>query len=251
MVLAGFSNFNSIGATIKAEYIVINGIRVDKDYENFVPETFGRLTTIGPVFWLPVGVQGKRRQFQVCQCSCGSLGVHRKDQLQGSHTISCGCFNRESVSKAAVKHGDSILRTPEYVCWENIKRRCRQDTGKYSPKGIRVCDRWLDPENGYANFLADMGRKPSPELTIERKHNTGDYCPDNCEWADMQTQARNKSSNIVVEAFGISMILADWSKFTGLPYNTLKSRLKQLGWTAEKALSTPTKNTPNPRLPKT
>ena len=242
----GSSNFNSIGATIKAKYIVHNGIRIASD---FVPETFGRLTTIGPVFWMPIGIKHKRRKFQVCQCSCGALGVYRKDQIESGGTCSCGCYNREIVKKVNTKHGASQGRCSEYTCWENMRVRCRQGTGKYHKRGIRVCDRWRDPVHGYTNFLADMGNKPSAEYTIEREDNDGDYCPENCVWATMEVQARNKTSNVVIHAFGISMIIADWSKYTGLPVNTIKARIRQSGWPPEIALSTPTKNVPNPRRP--
>ena len=34
-----------------AKYILVHGIRVAKD---FTPETFGRLTTLGPKFLLPI-----------------------------------------------------------------------------------------------------------------------------------------------------------------------------------------------------
>jgi hypothetical protein len=102
---------------------------------------------------------------------------------------------------------------------------------------------------GYINFLADMGKKPSSEYTIERKNNDGDYCPENCIWATMEVQSRNKTSNVVIHAFGTSMIVADWSKYTGLPVNTIKARIRQSGLSPEEALSTPTKNVPNPRRP--
>lgn len=82
--------------------------------------------------------------------------------------------------------------------WRGMKERCSNpnSTGYkyYGAKGVKVCDRWLG-KDGFNNFLADMGERPSKELTLDRINPFGDYEPSNCRWADRRTQANNKRAN--------------------------------------------------------
>jgi hypothetical protein len=58
-------------------------------------------------------------------------------------------------------------------------------------RGITVCAQWLG-EDGFVNFFQDVGRKPSPELTLDRINVNGNYEPGNVRWADAVTQANNR-----------------------------------------------------------
>jgi hypothetical protein len=95
------------------------------------------------------------------------------------------------------KHGAArgYARTSEYGVWQAMRGRCRiignGGFKRYGGRGILVCERW----DNFENFLADMGKRPSPKHSIERIDNDGDYEPGNCRWATNSEQQANKSTS--------------------------------------------------------
>ncbi len=237
----GFSKHNDFRGIIMSEYIVVHGIRIAKD---FTPETFGRLTTVGPRFMLPVGTGRKRRPKQVCQCACGNMSVACHNGLVSGKSRSCGCLQKEFTANINKNHG--MCKAPEYRVWQAMKDRCYRknslDYPDYGGRGITVCDRWLEPDGqGFINFLADMGPRPSRKHSIERDDVNGNYCPENCRWATIEEQARNRRTNVNLTYNGKTQCLTDWSKETGLSHSTLRNRMKA-GWSVEKILTHPAKS---------
>jgi hypothetical protein len=109
----------------------------------------------------------------------------------------------------------------------------------YGGRGIKVCDRWLEPDGrGFINFLEDMGQKPSPKHSIDRIDNDGNYEPDNCRWATLSEQARNKTTNRYVTAFGQTRPLVELVEQYSLPYSIVFYRIQD-GWSPEDALTKP------------
>ena len=118
---------------------------------------------------------------------------------------------------------------------ENPKVRCWR---YYGGRGITICPRWQD----FATFLADMGPRPSDAHSIERKDNDGPYSPDNCCWATRSQQALNKGGKrpaFFITHAGETLHIYAWATRTGIPWRTIYGRLRQKGWTVERALTTP------------
>jgi hypothetical protein len=119
-----------------------------------------------------------------------------------------------------------------------MKRRCLDPKNNrfklYGGRGIKVCERWKK----FKNFLLDMGDRPSPKHSIERKDNEGNYEPGNCEWATAKAQASNTRNNVLITLDGRTMTMSQWAEEKGMLLGTLWHRL-HAGWGYESSINTP------------
>jgi hypothetical protein len=199
---------------------------------------FGRLTVIQS--------DSGCRATSLCRCDCGIQKSIRNDGLQTGHAQSCGCLRKEraaaGTAKAHLTHGDTAGRksTTEYASWMGIKSRCLDSEspayGRYGGRGITMCMEWY---MSYSQFLKDMGRKPSPQHSIDRIDNNGNYEPKNCRWATRQQQMRNKRTTIILTFRGETLTLPEWAERTGLGRSTILARIKRYGWSVDSALTIP------------
>lgn len=169
-----------------------------------------------------------------CVCECGTIGTWKTNSLRMNATTSCGCYHREMASSANITHGMS--KTPEYETWTKIMQRCYNPNVEryrnYGGRGVEVCERWIE---SFEAFYEDMGSRPGPEYSIERKEVNGDYSPNNCYWATEFEQSRNRTTNRVVLYQGKEMIAKDVAISAGVSYVQLRYHLDH-GKTADQAV---------------
>lgn len=201
-------------------------------------QRFGKLLVLGE---LPRRTRpsGQRARYFLCRCDCGNSGAYCLGQLRSGHTSSCGCSRTERTVKRNTTHGLSKQFRAEYLTWKGMRQRCSAQAGpdyeRYARRGIEVCSRWHD----FANFLADMGKKPSPQHSLDRwPDRDGNYGPDNCRWATPTEQSRNRDIVRTIQVDGEEMPLTEASLRTGIKVATLRARLRA-GWDCDRAISTP------------
>lgn len=172
------------------------------------------------------------------RCDCGREFERASGSISSKHRKepqSCGCAVPKQVARRATSHG--LKKHKSYDAWCSMMKRCSSRSDKfyrrYGARGIVVCDRWHDINN----FIADMGERP-PNTTLDRIDNDGNYDPDNCRWATVKQQARNKSSNRVLTANGEQKLLCDWAAQLGCRPSSILSRIAH-GWSVEAAVTTP------------
>lgn len=175
--------------------------------------------------------KGKARW--LCQCDCGKYSITKTYYLTSGETKSCGCVKKSSLGQRSKTHGMSKTRI--YNIWQMMKRRCyKKDTTyyeNYGGRGILVCDEW----QSFENFYEDMKDEYKENLTIERIDNNGNYCKENCRWANRNEQMNNMRRNKLLTIDGVSKTMIEWSKETKIPYSTIRSRLRY-GWSDRRAL---------------
>lgn len=177
-----------------------------------------------------------------CLCDCGATKTVAVGQLRAKRITSCGCMTlkiRSENGKKRVKHG--CAGTSIHNTWMAMIERCHNPYSEcytnYGHRGISVCTRW---RNHFIYFLEDMGHKPTPAHTIERRDNNGNYCPENCYWATRKEQSRNNRRTKWLTLGSKTMCMQDWSNLLGISRPMLTQRKKR-GWPDEAALLVPTK----------
>lgn len=89
-------------------------------------------------------------------------------------------------------HDHSVRKHSAYSAWAGLKDRCDNINSSsypnYGGRGISYYKAWVH----FENFADDMGPKPTPDHSIERVDNDGNYDKDNCIWATRHEQSLNR-----------------------------------------------------------
>lgn len=197
------------------------------EHSIFPGAKFGKLTA--------VAFAGRNKRWQAkweCRCECGNTSFPLATNLFAGTSKSCGkCTPR--------KHGESRRgkNSPEYVAWLAMKARCtsKQKYARrcYLDRGITVCERWA---NSFEDFLFDVGRMPTPGLTLDRIENDLGYEPGNVRWATRGEQSINRRTTRMVTIGNETRCISEWSRLSGIPLPTLAVRVRR-GWPEGELLS--------------
>lgn len=138
----------------------------------------------------------------------------------------------------AVQHVRYIDRPAEFKVFHAMWARCTNPNHvsfeRYGGRGVTICERWKN----FAYFFVDMGPRPTPKHSIERRDNNKGYEPDNCYWATGQQQARNKSNTVFIEVDGERIAMWEYAQRVGVPVERIRSRLAT-GWSLAEAIAEP------------
>jgi len=125
-----------------------------------------------------------------------TVSLNPFDVVRKFEVALCGCYQKEARSFNHLIHG--MTDSPEKLAWNHMIQRCYDPNGSqwknYGGRGIKVCERW---RTSFLNFLADIGCKPSPQHSIDRINNDGNYESDNCRWATASEQRQNQRKKTV------------------------------------------------------
>jgi hypothetical protein len=187
-------------------------------------QVFGRLTVLARA-----ANRGRATAWH-CRCTCGTTTIVRAGHLRSGNTRSCGCWKRAAIATGLHRthgHARHGAHTPEYYCWRAMRERCDSPKASsftyYGGRGITVCVRWRE---SFEAFLADMGPRPSPQHSIDRLDNDGNYEPGNCRWATRSEQRRNRRTGRT-RLDGTPITLTAMAAELAIPRHFLAARLQQ------------------------
>lgn len=176
--------------------------------------------------------RNKHRNVQwLCKCKCGKLTI-KTTTIINKGMLSCGCATNEARKKRAI-HNKTNSKT--YRIWGGMIQRCTNPKNhkfhRYGGRGIKVCESWKN----FAAFLKDMGECPDGKQ-IDRINNNEDYTKENCRWADIKTQARNRSNNRIIEINGDKKTMTEWCEKLNMSPIMVRMRIHR-GWNPIEALT--------------
>lgn len=133
-------------------------------------------------------------QIKLCECECGqpTLIAKRTDKSCGTvkgqpRRFIQGHGARLNL-KSTLTHG--MNGSPEDKAYRAAKQRCMNrrnpDWVNYGGRGIQfnfLC---------FEQFVAELGPRPSPYHSLDRKNNNGHYEPGNVRWATPSEQQANR-----------------------------------------------------------
>ena len=135
-----------------------------------------------------------------------------------------------------------MSKTRPYEIWSGMMKRCYNKNcisyKHYGGEGKIVCKKW----HCFEGFWEDMESGYKCHLSLDRIDNNKGYSPENCRWASVKEQHRNRRN---VRIF-LGRTITEWASKLAIKPSTISSRIRVHGYSWEKALTKPAR--PNPSI---
>lgn len=155
-----------------------------------------------------------------------------RERYNGLSAAACSnIIARKTWKHVTERSGDSVIHYEEYHIWNSMLQRCNNSKHisypEYGGRGIRVSEEW----HSFPNFLADMGKRPSKDHSLDRKDANGHYCKGNVTWETTKRQARNKRNTVMLPhpTTGVLTAAADIAEELGISYHKFRHQMKKEG----------------------
>lgn len=153
---------------------------------------FGKLHVIGKRPNAHITPNGSHKVVWNCLCDCGTACATVGQRLRRGETTSCGCVQKAQLGEASRTH--DMSGTDVFNIYHGAKSRCQNPTSqayrRYGGRGIEFCFSSLK------QFADELGERPSPSHSVDRRNNDGHYEPGNIHWATREEQAQNQDHTV-------------------------------------------------------
>lgn len=158
------------------------------------------------------------------RCDCGKRASVEGKRLNSGRSHGCrACGSRTT-------HGlfrGNVKQSVEYRAWSAMQQRCKRDP---LYRNVTIDPHWLGVD-GFSNFLANMGDRPSDKTSLGRLDGTGPYSRSNCCWQDASEQSNNTKNNRNITVLGVTYNVSEWARFLGCSNSTLWVRHRRgMSW---------------------
>lgn len=135
-------------------------------------------------------------------------------------------------NKYASLHG--MAKTPIWRIYFRMRERCnyknKDNYHLYGGRGIKCQwesfqDFYEDMNESYLKHINKYGRE---NTTIDRIDVNGNYCKENCRWATVKEQSRNKRNNIFYVYRGERLTISQWAERFGITRAGMRYRLLKM-----------------------
>lgn len=161
----------------------------------------------------------------LCRCDCGNTGKVLEIHFRTGRSSSCGtCARLNKLSAAQRATAESVgfgaFDRTVYMRLRNIHdgvlSRCNNpnDPGyaNYGGRGIRMCATWADAPETFVIWAMSQPGHASPNKSLDRVDNDGNYEPGNCRFATQTEQCNNKRNNVIVSFRGERMTATQFGR---------------------------------------
>lgn len=133
----------------------------------------------------------------LCKCSCGTEKAVCSNDLRSGRTVSCGCYNAETIRNKSRTHG--MRNTKAYSTWYGIKTRCFNSNcdrfKDYGGRGITMCEEWKNDFVAFYNYVSQLPNSFRKGYSIDRIDNNKNYEPGNIKFSTAHEQNTNTRRN--------------------------------------------------------
>ncbi len=110
-----------------------------------------------------------------------------------------------TIPDRRIKHGGS--GTVEYHAYSSAMGRCTNRRNKrwlnYGGRGIKF------KFKSFKQWFYELGLRPTPKHSVDRKNTHGHYAPGNVRWATKKQQANNRATYKAITSFTNKELLAE------------------------------------------
>lgn len=166
---------------------------VKYDKLNALPKMINNFKIIKDLGTLKININSQLKRYVIAECKV----CKKHYQVQPTYLKDrkhCGCMKKGVITNRYAKSHPRLSGIFRHMIGRCYNKN-NQDYYLYGAKGITICKEWKDDRNKFCEWALKNGY--SDDLSIDRINGKKGYSPQNCRWADKNTQGRNTSRNVL------------------------------------------------------